>query len=97
MPSSVISVSLGEHFYAFVRAQVESGRFNNASEVVRSGLRLLEDERAEKAAEIARIRQKIDTARKGPFLAEEGAEAVFDRLEAKYAAMAEEMETVPCA
>jgi len=38
------SVALSSHFEAFVREQVESGRYNNASEVVRAGLRLLEDE-----------------------------------------------------
>ena len=38
------SVALGDHFEEFVREQLESGRFNNASEVVRAGLRLLEDE-----------------------------------------------------
>ena len=38
------SVALGNHFEEFVRKQLESGRFNNVSEVVRAGLRLLEDE-----------------------------------------------------
>ena len=38
------SVALGSHFEEFVKKQLESGRFNNVSEVVRAGLRLLEDE-----------------------------------------------------
>jgi antitoxin ParD1/3/4 len=38
------SVALGDHFEEFIREQLESGRFNNVSEVVRAGLRLLEDE-----------------------------------------------------
>ena len=38
------SVALGDHFEEFIRKQLESGRFNNVSEVVRAGLRLLEDE-----------------------------------------------------
>lgn len=38
------SISLGNHFESFIETTVHNGRFNNASEVVRAGLRLLEDE-----------------------------------------------------
>nr|WP_315221098.1 type II toxin-antitoxin system ParD family antitoxin [uncultured Flavobacterium sp.] len=38
------SISLGNHFESFIESTVNNGRFNNASEVVRAGLRLLEDE-----------------------------------------------------
>ncbi|MHC5063902.1 MAG: type II toxin-antitoxin system ParD family antitoxin [Planctomycetota bacterium] len=37
------SISLGEHFDQFISTQIEAGRFSNASEVVRAGLRLLEE------------------------------------------------------
>lgn len=37
-----VTVSLGEHFAAFVRSYVESGRYKSVSEVIREGLRLLE-------------------------------------------------------
>ncbi|MFG0284471.1 MAG: type II toxin-antitoxin system ParD family antitoxin [Phycisphaerales bacterium JB039] len=37
------SFILGDHFDAFVSAQVESGRYANATDVIRSGLRLLEE------------------------------------------------------
>jgi antitoxin ParD1/3/4 len=37
------SFALGDRFERFIDRQVKGGRFNNASEVVRAGLRLLED------------------------------------------------------
>jgi antitoxin ParD1/3/4 len=38
------SVSLGDHFTAFVDEQVQTGRYGSASDVIRAGLRLLERE-----------------------------------------------------
>ena len=38
------SVSLGNHFEEFVDDKISQGRFKNASEVIRAGLRLLEEE-----------------------------------------------------
>jgi len=37
------SISLGDHFVTFVDRQVEEGRYGSASDVVRAGLRLLEE------------------------------------------------------
>jgi len=52
------SFVIGDRFEKFVTKQVESGRFNNASEVVRAGLRLLEDEEAK----LEELRAMIDAA-----------------------------------
>lgn len=44
------SISLGDHFENFVDAKVSTGRYKNASEVIRAGLRLLEEEEAKTAS-----------------------------------------------
>jgi antitoxin ParD1/3/4 len=44
------SFSLGEHFAQFVETQVEQGRYASASDVVRAGLRLLEEQETKLAA-----------------------------------------------
>ena len=38
------SISLGNHFETFVEKSISKGRFQNAREVIRAGLRMLEDE-----------------------------------------------------
>ena len=42
MPKNT-SFILGEHFDAFVAGQIDAGRYANATDVIRSGLRLLEE------------------------------------------------------
>ena len=38
------SILLGEHFEEFIAAKISSGKYNSASEVIRTALRLLEEE-----------------------------------------------------
>ena len=78
------SVALGNHFETFVRDQVRSGRFNNVSEVVRAGLRLLEEREERKQLELEALRAEIAAGRASG--SAKSADAVFDRLEAKYVA-----------
>lgn len=57
------SISLGEHFEQFIASQVQNGRYGSASEVVRQGLRMLE----EHEQKVAALRQAlIDGENSGP-------------------------------
>jgi antitoxin ParD1/3/4 len=50
------NVNLTEHFDHFIESGITSGRFSNASEVVREGLRLLEQREREDQAKIEWLR-----------------------------------------
>ncbi|MEI6433499.1 MAG: type II toxin-antitoxin system ParD family antitoxin [Bacteroidota bacterium] len=55
------SVSLGNYFENFVDGRVSEGRFKNASEVIRAGLRLLEEEETKIIALKKAINEGIDS------------------------------------
>ncbi len=55
------SVSLGDHFETFVDERIAAGRFKNASEVIRTGLRLLEEEEGKLVALQKAIKDGIDS------------------------------------
>ena len=76
------SVALSTHFETFIRDQVESGRYNNVSEVIRAGLRLLEDTERQQLIQIQALRNDIAAGKaSGTALV---ADPLFDRLQAKY-------------
>ena len=53
------SISLTNHQQEFVQSLVTSGRYHGVSEVIRAGLRLLEDEEARKQASLDSLRAGI--------------------------------------
>ena len=55
------SISLGNHFENFIESTVNNGRFNNASEVIRAGLRLLEEEENKITSLRQAIQEGIDS------------------------------------
>jgi antitoxin ParD1/3/4 len=82
------SVALSPYFESFVKEQVSTGRFNNVSEVVRAGLRLLEDQEQSQAVKLRELRAAIQAGdESGPGI---DADKVFDRLETKYKALSKD-------
>lgn len=61
------SYSLGAHFEELIQRQVRSGRYASASEVVREGLRLIEEREAAREARLEALRTEIARGREsGP-------------------------------
>jgi len=56
------NVVLTEHQEAFIGGLVRSGRYSNASEVLREGLRLLEGRESLEAAKLECLRARLDEA-----------------------------------
>jgi len=55
------SISLGSYFDQFIKSRISQGRYKNASEVVRAGLRLLEEEENKMVALREAIQDGIDS------------------------------------
>jgi antitoxin ParD1/3/4 len=85
MPSSY---ALGDKFERFIDDLIKKGRYNSKSEVIRDGLRLLQDrehERSEKLKELREVfRRGVESGTHIP------AEDVFAELKARYGKMAKE-------
>jgi antitoxin ParD1/3/4 len=81
------SYTLGKHFEQFVQAQLASGRYNNASEVLRDALRLMEERERRMAALDIAIERGIADLKAGRV---HDAEDVFADLKARYTRMATE-------
>ena len=58
MPTT--SVDLGEHFTGFINHLKNSGRYRNASEAVRAGLRLLENQEVEYQTKLEKVCQALE-------------------------------------
>ncbi len=55
------SISIGDYFDDFIKSSIAAGRYKNASEVVRAGLRLLEDEENKVVALRGAIQEGIES------------------------------------
>ena len=85
----MISADLGRPLESFIAKLVESGRYNSKSEVLREGVRLVQEREARLAALDASIARGLADAEAGRV---KPAAEVFDRLEAKYRAIARDAE-----
>lgn len=61
MNMKTTSVALGGYFEDFIKAQIAQGRYNNASEVIRAGLRLLEEDESRLMALKSAINEGLDS------------------------------------
>ncbi len=85
----MISADLGKQLESYIQQLVDTGRYGSKSEVLREGVRLVQDRETRLAALDASIMRGIadaDAGRTTP------ADDVFERLEAKYRARADQAE-----
>lgn len=75
------SLSLGEHWEGFIRAEVASGRYGSASEVVRDALRELEERKQKLDALRLHLREGAKQAANGEFVADYSIQAIIDELD----------------
>ncbi|NRP75394.1 hypothetical protein ILFOPFJJ_06317 [Ensifer psoraleae] len=85
----MISADLGKQLESYIQQLVDAGRYGSKSEVLREGVRLIQDRETRLAALDASIMRGIADANAGRT---KPAADVFDQLEAKYRAMAEQAE-----
>lgn len=73
------SISLGNYFDQFVNSQVSAGRYKNVSEVIRAGLRLLENEESKATA----LKNAIEKGLNSPLVEDFDFDENLQRLKAE--------------
>ena len=74
------SVTLGEHFEEFVHEKINAGRFQSVSEVVRAGLRKLEEDETR----LEFLRDKLQAGENSPLVDNFNADAFIEGLHKKH-------------
>lgn len=74
------SVTLGEHFDRFVTEKIQEGRFQSVSEVVRAGLRKLEEDETKLQA----LRKKLQAGEDSPVVKDFNSEHFIAGLHKKH-------------
>lgn len=74
------SVTLGEHFDEFVSEKIQQGRFQSVSEVVRAGLRTLE----EKESKLDALKAKLQAGEDSPVAKDFNSDGFIKRMHKKH-------------
>jgi len=74
------SVTLGAHFDEFVSKKISQGRFQSISEVVRAGLRMLEEDESKLQA----LKEKLQAGENSPIVENFDSEEFLSNLHNKY-------------
>ncbi|MGR9052625.1 MAG: type II toxin-antitoxin system ParD family antitoxin [Gammaproteobacteria bacterium] len=74
------SVTLGEHFDKFVEEKINEGRFQSVSEVIRAGLRKLEEDEVKLNA----LKKKLQAGENSPLIDNFNGEEFLASLHKKY-------------
>lgn len=80
--SRTVTVSLGPHYEEFIQNSILCGRYNNASEVIRAGLRRLEEDESRLAA----LRAALEEGEASPDVEDFDPDRFLQELKAKYKA-----------
>lgn len=79
------NISLSDQFDSFIASGIEEGRYGNASEVVREGLRLLQQREAEDKAKIewlrSAVQEGIDAVERGDYIVLNSHEEINDMMD----------------
>ena len=75
-----MNIYLGDHFETFIREQVATGRYANASEVVREAMRQLEDQATRLDDLHALIAQGDASLERGDFISVSNLDAYFEQI-----------------
>ena len=77
------SLSLGQHWEAFIKNEIASGRYGSASEVVRDALRKMEERKAKLDALRMHLTDGANQAKTGEFVDNFSASSLIESLEAE--------------
>ncbi len=77
------SLSLGEHWEAFIKKEISSGRYGSASEVVRDALRAMEERKGKLEALRSHLAEGAAQASNGEFVDDFSMDSLIDDLDAE--------------